>query len=191
MNLSRRMTAIALVSMLGVQVGPRFAYAENTMGYRQLSVEQAARLPNNHGALGLDVAPAKRIADSGMTFNLMEVKTVKAGSPGAAAGLQRGDQVIAVNGRVFPTVTAFAAYLKSMRPGTRITVDYIPAGGGPANAERVAVVVGKPAHSGTQYSQAAERPGGMSTRTKIGIGAAAVLGCYYLGCFSGSGSSPQ
>src|SRR3954463_1608546 len=38
------------------QLVPTVAYAENSMGYRVLSVEQAARLPNNNGALGLDIA---------------------------------------------------------------------------------------------------------------------------------------
>jgi len=47
------MTAVALASMLGAQLAPTVAYAENRMGYRILSVEQAARLPNNNGALGL------------------------------------------------------------------------------------------------------------------------------------------
>jgi S1-C subfamily serine protease len=194
MRFRRTMTGVALASMLTAQLVPTVAYAENQMGYRVLSVEQAARLPNNSGALGLDIAPAQRISDSGMTFALMQVKRVQAGSTAAQAGLQRGDQIIAVNGRVFPSSTAFAAYVRSMAPGNRINIDYIPAGGGPRNAERVAVVVGKPGSSGAQYAeaQAQEKSSGMSTRTKIGLGAAALLGCYYFGCFSGhSGSSSR
>jgi S1-C subfamily serine protease len=194
MRFRRTMTGVALASMLTAQLVPAVAYAENPMGYRVLSVEQAARLPNNSGALGLDIAPAQRISDSGMTFALMQVKRVQAGSTAAQAGLQRGDQIIAMNGRVFPNATAFAAYVRSMAPGNRINIDYIPAGGGPRNAERVAVVVGKPGSNGTQaqHAQAQEKSSGMSTRTKIGLGAAALLGCYYFGCFSGnSGSSSR
>jgi len=188
------MTAVALASMLTVQLASVVANAENSMGYRLVSAAQAARLPNNHGALGLDVAPAQPITDSGMTFALMRVKRAQAGSAAAQAGLQRGDQIIAVNGRVFPTITAFAGYMRSMAPGSRVHIDYIPAGGGPRNAERVAVIVGKAGSSGTQYAQAQakEQSSGISTRTKIGLGAAAVLGCYYFGCFSGgSGSSSR
>jgi hypothetical protein len=188
------MTGAALASLLTVQLVPSMAYAENPMGYRVLSIEQAARLPNNNGALGLDIAPAQRISDSGMTFALMQVKRVQTGSTAAQAGLQRGDQIIAVNGRVFPNATTFAAYVRSMAPGSRIEIDYMPAGGGPRDAERVAVVVGPPGYNGAQaqYGRAQEKSSGISTRTKIGLGAAALLGCYYFGCFSGnSGSSSR
>ena len=132
MRFRRTMTGIALASMLSAQLVPAVAHAENPMGYRVLSVEQAARLPNKSGALGLDIAPAQQISDSGMTFALMQVKRVQAGSTGAQAGLQRGDQIIAVNGRVFPSGTAFAAYVRSIAPGRRINIDYIPVGGGPS-----------------------------------------------------------
>jgi C-terminal processing protease CtpA/Prc len=188
MSVRRTVTAIALASMVSVQVAPAIAHAENAMGYRLVSTDQAARLPNNRGALGVDVAPAKQITDSGMTFDLMEVRRVKAGSAGEAAGLQRGDEIIAVNGRVFPSGNAFAMYLRSIRPGSRVTIDYIPAGRGPANAERVSLVMG----TGNQTQNAqTQAHSGMSTRTKIGLGAAAILGCYYMGCFSGSGSSAR
>jgi predicted metalloprotease with PDZ domain len=188
MKIRRTITAVALVSMLGVQMTPVIAHAENPMGYRLVTTQLASRLPNNQGSLGLDIAPARQISDPGMTFALMRVQRVRAGSPAAQAGFQRGDQIIAVNGRVFPTGTAFASYVQSMAPGSRVSIDYIPAGGGPRNAERVAVVVGKPGAGGTHYAQAQEQPQGMSTRTKIGLGAAALLGCYYFGCFSGSSS---
>jgi predicted metalloprotease with PDZ domain len=192
MRLRRTITGIALASMLTAQLVPAVAHAENPMGYRVLSVEQASRLPNKHGALGVDVAAAQRISDPSMTFALMQVKGVQRGSTAAQAGLQKGDQIIAVNGRVFPNATAFAAYVRSMAPGSRINIDYIPAGGGPRNAERVAVVIGKPGSNAAQHAQAQEQSSGMSTRTKIGLGAAALLGCYYFGCFSGgSGSSSR
>jgi len=177
--------------MLAVQLAPVVAHAENAMGYQLMSMSQAARLPDNHGTLGLDVARARQISSSGMSFALMQVRGVQPGSPAARAGFQQGDQVIAVNGRVFPTTTAFAAYLRSIPPGTRINIDYMPAGAGPANAERVALVVGKPGERRAQYASSSEQSSGMSKRTKLGLGAAAVIGCYYLGCFSGSGSSSR
>jgi hypothetical protein len=37
------------------------ARAENAMGYRLLSEQEAATLPHNHGALGLDVSRAQQI----------------------------------------------------------------------------------------------------------------------------------
>jgi len=124
--------------------------------------------------VGLDVAPARQISDAGMTFDLLRVERVRTGSPAEHAGFKTGDQIIAVNGRVFPTLAAFAAFMKSMAPGARANIDYIPAGGGPKNAERVALVVGKPGASGTQQGQAQEKSG-MSTRTKIGCGGAGLL----------------
>jgi len=196
------MTGIALASVLAAQLVPAAAYAENPMGYRVLPIEQASQLPNNHGALGLDIGPARQISDSGMTFILMQVKRVQAGSAGAQAGFRQGDQIIAVDGRVFPNAPAFAAYVRSMSPGSRVTIDYIPAGDGPREAERVAVTVGGPGYAGHSerrtheaqiqgQSSGQESPsGGISTRTKIGLTAAALLGCYYFGCFSaGSGST--
>ena len=56
--------------------------------------------------------------------------------------------------------------------------------------KRVALTVGKPGYSGTQYADSAEHKG-MSTRMKLGLGAATVLGCDYMGCFSESGSSSR
>jgi S1-C subfamily serine protease len=179
-----KVTAVALGSILAVQVAPVVAHAENAMGYRIFLMPQAAQLPDNHGSLGLDVGVARQSRD--LSFVLMQVRGVRAGSPGAHAGFQRGDQIIAVNGRVFPTATAFAAYLRSRPPGTRINIDYMPVGTGPQSAERVAVVVGQPSSNGAQYAQSSEQHKGMSTRMKLGLGAAAVLGCYYMGCFSGS-----
>jgi len=208
MRCRRGMTGIALAAMLAAQLAPMAAYAENSMGYRVLPAEQAARLPNNHGALGLDIGPAQQISDSGMNFVLMQVRRVQAGSAGAQAGFRQGDQIIAVDGRVFPNPAAFAAYVRSRTPGSRMSIDYMPAGGEPRDAERVAVTVGRPGSNGynetrTHEAQAREQSngqetrGGMSTRTKIGLGAAALLGCWYFGCFSGgsgaaaSGSSSR
>lgn len=64
-----------------------------------------------------------------MTFELLRVNGVRRGSPGAQAGLNGGDQIIAVDGRVFPSVAASAAYVGSVQPGRQIAVDTMPAGG--------------------------------------------------------------
>jgi PDZ domain len=186
-------TLVATSSLLLAGVAPGPARADNPMGYRLLSSQEAEGLPRNHGALGLDVERAQRITDSGMTFDIMRVKQVRRGSPGAQAGFQQGDQIIAVNGRVFPTIAAFAAYVGAMSPGTQATVDYIPTGGGPAQAQRVSVTVGgpgRPAQPSTNPDEG-KASAGLSTGTKvaIGVGAAALLGCYEMGCFSRKGAA--
>ena len=73
-----------------------------------------------------------------------------------------------------------------MQPGSQATIDYIPAGGGPQEAQRVAVAVGGAGETAPGRPGATNAPAGMSTGTKvaIGVGAAALLGCYELGCFS-------
>ena len=83
MKVSRKMTAVALASILTAQMTPMMARAENAMGYRLLSMEQAGHLPNNRGAVGLDVAAARQITEAGMTFDLMRVQRVQAGSAAA------------------------------------------------------------------------------------------------------------
>src|SRR5437762_14243531 len=79
---SRTVTALITASMLPVQWTPEPAYAENQMGYRLLSAQDASRLPRHHGALGMDVERAQQITDDGMTFDLIRVKQVRRGSPG-------------------------------------------------------------------------------------------------------------
>ena len=170
-------------------MAPSPAVAANPMGYRLLSPEEAASLQPRHGLLGLDVERAQQITDDAMTFDIIRVKQVRPGSAGAQAGLHPGDQIVAIDALVFPSVAAFAAYVGSRAPGSRANVDYIPAGGSPNQAQRVAAIVGG-------AGQAAPASGGMSTRTKIGIGAAALLGCYMAGCFSkhavpAGGAAPQ
>jgi membrane-associated protease RseP (regulator of RpoE activity) len=147
------------------------------MGYRLLSQEDGASLPHNGGALGMDIERAQHITDDGLAFDIIRVKQVRPGSPGAQAGFRAGDQIIAVDGRVFASLTAFGAYVGSLQPGTQIKVDYIPAGGGPQQAQRLVATVGQPGRAA---------PAGLSTGTKIaiGVGAAALFGCYELGCFS-------
>jgi hypothetical protein len=160
------------------------------MGYQLLSAGQAAGLPRNGGALGLEVGRAQQISSGGMTFELLQVKGVRRGSPGAQAGFNVGDKIIAADARVFPSVAAFAAYVGSVPPGRQITVDYMPAGGGPDQAQRVGVTVG--AAGGRSAASRPEGPPGqstgLSTSTKIaiGVGAAALFGRYKAGCFSRS-----
>jgi hypothetical protein len=176
--LHRVLAVMVLWPLLLSQMGGA-ATAENAVGYRLLSVDEAARLPRRGGTLGLEVERSEQISDSGMTFDLMRVKTVRPKSPAYQARFKVGDQVIAVDGQVFPTIAAFASYVGAVAPGSRIDVDYIPAGGDPAAAQRVKVMIGQPGSTG------------MSTGEKVAIGAAAAaLLCYKLDCFSHRGS-PQ
>lgn len=202
---NRTAAALFAASFLALQCAPMPASAENAMGYQLLSAQQAAGLPRRGGALGLDVGPGQRIVSGGMDFELLRVNGVRRGSPGAQAGFDVGDQIIAADGQVFPAVAAFAAYVGSVQPGRQITVDYIPVGGGPQQAQRVAVTVGAggQATPGTPVQQQpvqqqpvqqddADRSTGLSTGAKlaIGAGAAALFGCYQLGCFSRSQPEP-
>ena len=127
-----------LVTLRSAQV----AYADNPMGYRLLSQQEASNLPRNQGALGLDVERASQITDDGLTFDIIRIKQVHRGSSGAQAGFNIGDQIIAIDGRVFPSLATFAAYVGSTLPGRRINVDYIPTGGGPQQAQRITVLIG-------------------------------------------------
>ncbi len=178
--------ALLAASLVASQCLPSPALADNPMGYQLLSAQQAAGLPRRGGALGLNVGPGQRINDtSGMQFELLRVTGVRPNSAGAQAGLNVGDQIIAADGRVFPSVAAFAAYVGSMPPGRQINIDYMPAGGGPQQAQRVAVTVGAGGRA-VPTDQNEQARTGLSTGTKIaiGVGAAALLGCYELGCFS-------
>ena len=188
---NRTVVAIVAATFLSLQCLPGSALADNQMGYQLLSAEQAAGLPRNGGALGMDIGRAQQIADSGMTFDLLRVNGVRQGSSGAQAGFKVGDQIIAADGQVFQNVATFAAYVGSLQPGRQIAVDYIPANGGPQQAQRVAVRVG--AGGRAVPAQAEEQTHtGMSTGSKlaIGAGAAALFGCYKLGCFNRSAARP-
>ena len=77
------------------------------MGYRLLTQEDAASLPHNHGALGLDIERAQRITDDGLAFDLIRVKQARRGSPGAQGAL---------------VVTRFDEGLVSL-PGTSLRCD--------------------------------------------------------------------
>ena len=161
--------------------------AENRMGYQLFTAEQAVQLPRGGGVFGMDVSRGQVIADSGMRFELLKVEEVRRGSPAAQAGLGTGDQVIAVDGRVFPSVAAFAGYVGSLPPGRTISVDYLPRGEGPQNAQRVGVTLASPAGAALPSQQPAEpTEHGLSTGQKLALGAGAValFGCYEMGCFS-------
>ena len=121
--------------------GPMPARADNQMGYRLLSQQEAAGLPHNQGSVGLNVERSQQINDDGMTFEIIRVTQVRPNSAGARAGLKSGDQIIALDGRVFPSLIAFADYIGSAQPGSQMTVDFMPAGGGPQQAQRTAMIV--------------------------------------------------
>lgn len=190
--INRRLAAFTAACLLGAQCLPLPAHADNQMGYRLLSPQEAAQLPRNHGSLGLNIERAERINDGGMSFDLIRVTQVRRGSPGARAGFSRGDEIIAVDGRVFPSLATFAAYVGATPPGSQLTVDYIPAGGGPQQAQRVAVAIGAGQAAMSNRPMEAPAPSGMSTGTKVAIGAGAValLGCYEMGCFSRRSGTP-
>ncbi len=191
----RIVTALVLASFIGLQPGLAPAWADNQMGYRFLSAADADTLPKAGGTLGLNVGPGSEITSGGMTFRLLRVNTVKPGAAGAQAGFRKGDQIISVDGRVFPGVPAFADYVGSLPPGRQINVDFMPAGGGPQDAQRVTATLGGGA-AGSAPAVATAPPeaapgapasgGTLSTGTKVAIGAAAValFGCYKLGCFN-------
>jgi len=186
----RLLAPLTAASFLILQCVPQAARAENRMGYQLLSAQEAAGLPQNGGKLGLEVERAQQITDDGMTFDIMRVKTVRSGSAGEQAGFTVGDQIIAVDGRVFPTIATFAAYIGAMPSGRQVAVDYMPARRGPQQAQRVNVTIGPVGNMPGSYGQQAQENQpvrhGMSTGTKVAIGAGAValLGCYEAGCFT-------
>ncbi len=186
---NRTLAALVAVSFLSLP-----AMADNQMGYQLLSADQAAGLPRSGGKLGLQVGRAQQITSGGMTFDLLRVNGVGANSAGAQAGLKVGDQIIAVDGKVFPSVATFAAYVGSLPPAQHISIDYMPTGGGPQQAQRVGVTLG--GVRSAPVPQTSPQYQGLSTGTKlaIGVGAAALFGCYKVGCFSHKakpGSPPQ
>ena len=170
---------------------PPAANADNQMGYKVVSQQDISGLPRTHVTLGMDVERTQQVTSQDVTFDIIRVKSVRRGSPGEQAGLAPGDQIIAVNGRVFASLVAFAGYVGSLPSGSQATVDYMPAQGGPAQAQRVMVTL-VPAGQQTASNPSAPRSG-MSTGTKvaIGVGAAALFGCYEMGCFTRHRATPQ
>ncbi len=183
--LKHSITVLVVTSMIGLPLGLNPALADNPMGYKLLSADQASGLPRMGGALGMSVGPDKQITDDGMTFELLRVNGVGQNSAGGQAGFRTGDEIISVDGHVFPSVAAFAGYVGSIQPGRQISVDYIPAGGGPQQAQRIDVTLGEAGRPVPAQQQDVQAPaGGMSTGTKvaIGVGAAALL-CYKYHCY--------
>ena len=182
---NRPFAAFVAASFLAMQPLATPAFADNQMGYQMLTADQASALPKNGGKLGLNVGRAQQINSGGMTFELLRVNGVTPRSPGEQAGFKVGDQIISVDGKVFPSVAAFAGYVGSKRPSDTISVDYMPPSGGPKDAQRVTVTLAGPGQTSAQQDKPAQSTG-LSTGTKIAIGvsAAALFGCYKLGCFS-------
>lgn len=187
---NRVVAAFVAATLLSLQAAPP-AFADNQMNYQVLTADQANALPRNGAKLGLNVGRAQRVDSQGLSFDILKVNSVTSGSPGARAGFKVGDQIIAVDGKVFPSVAAFAAYIGSKRPDDRISVDYMPPSGGPKDAQRIDVTLAGANRATNPSSEA--KPGGLSTGTKIaiGIGAAALFGCYKFGCFSHRKPVPQ
>ncbi len=180
---NRRVPIVAL-ALFGLLCGPTTASAENQMGYQLQTSQASANLQRAGGSLGMKVGPEKEITSGGMTFEILKVEGVGRDSPAAQAGLAVGDQIIAVDGRVFPDIKAFAEYVGSIAPGRQLEVDYMPADGGPKQAQRVGVTVGEGGRAATPRQDVPKRTG-LSTGEKvaIGAGAIAVIGCYEAGCF--------
>jgi predicted metalloprotease with PDZ domain len=180
---NRVVAAFVAAAFLGLQAAPDPAYAENRMNYQLLTADQASALTKGGGRLGLNVSRADQITSSGLTFDLLRVNSVSTDSPGARAGFKVGDQIIAVDGKVFPSAAAFASYVGSKQPNDQISIDYMPPNSGPKDAQRVNVTMASADRSAPQPKPT--ESGGLSTGTKIaiGLGAAALFGCYKLGCF--------
>lgn len=183
----KRLSMLLAVGLCLQCAVPLAVRAENQMGYQLLSTQQAAGLPHNGGSLGMDIGRAQQITSGGMTFDVLQVRGIRQGSPAAQAGLNVGDELIAVDGQVFASVAAFAGYVGSVHPRQQLSVDYMPAGGGPQQAQRVLVTVGAGSRADTAGAPH-QASTGLSTGSKvaIGVGAAALFGCYEMGCFSHS-----
>lgn len=187
--IKRSAAAAFTTAFLTVQVLAGPAMADNQMNYSLLPAPEASQLPHGNGTLGLNVGRGQQITSGGLTFEVLKVNGVRSGSAGDRAGLRVGDQIIAVDGRVFPSVAAFAGYVGSKRSGDQISMDTIPRGGGPQQAQRIGVTLGGANGPVAQQNPSTPAPApstGLSAGTKvaIGVGAAALFGCYKIGCFS-------
>ena len=185
--INRTVAGLLASTVLAMQCVPALAQTQNQLGYTLITPQQAASLPKAGGALGMDIVTGEHINDGGLSFEMLKVKGVRVGTPGAQAGFHAGDQIVAADGHVFPSLLTFAAYVRSLPPGKLMAVDYIPAGGGPQQAQRVGVTVGDGGRAvAPAQADTAPEHQGLSTGTKIaiGVGAAALFGCYEMGCFS-------
>ncbi len=178
----KRKIAMVVAVLLGSQ---SLASADNKMGYKLETPEQASSLTKAGGSLGMKVGPKDDITSEGLTFQVLKVEGVVADSPASQAGLKVGDQIIAVDGHVFPNTRTFAEFVGSIEPGKQIDVDYMPENGGPKDAKRVGVTIGKGGHATKPKEDAPKSAAGLSTGDKvaIGVGAAAIFGCYEFDCF--------
>ena len=191
--MNRTAAGLLATAFFGMQCLPGMAQqTQNKMNYHLVTPQEAASLPSAGGALGMDIVSGQHIDDGGLSFELLRIKGVRVGTPGAQAGFHTGDQIIAADGRVFPTLQTFAAYVRSLPPGKLMAVDTIPAGGGPQQAQRIGVTVGNGGRA-VQPAQSSPEHEGLSTGTKvaIGVGAVALFGCYELGCFTRHQNSGQ
>ena len=182
----KRQIALVTAILIGSQSLAVVASADNKMGYRLETAADAASLTKAGGSLGMKVGPQDDIASEGLSFQVLKVEGVAADSAAAQAGLKVGDQIIAVNGRVFPNTRTFAEYVGSIKPGQEIEIDFMPQGAGPKDAKRVGVTVGEGGKAKSPAPDAPKSAGGLSTGEKvaIGLGAAAILGCYEYGCIA-------
>src|SRR3954447_12710637 len=107
--MARRFLKLALAaSLVSAQVLSGQAIAKNQTGYQLITAEEAARLPHNESLLGIQAGPGEQINSEDLNFELLKIQGVRPGSPGAKAGFKPGDQLIAVDGRVFANTQAFA-----------------------------------------------------------------------------------
>ncbi len=180
--------AVIAAAMVWAPLAPALAQPANPMHYTLLTPQQAQGLPSRGGALGMEIGRGQQISSGGLSFQLMRIKGVRVDTPGSQAGFRTGDQIVAVDGHVFPDTSSFAAYIRSQPPGKLISMDYIPAGGGPQQAQRVGVTVG----DGSRAVAPAQASGGLSTGEKLAIGAGAValFGCYEMGCLNRNRTAP-
>lgn len=183
--MSDKATSTLAAILLSVQLAMAMpALADNPMGYRLVSPEEAAALPHGSAALGLDVGRAERITSNGLSFDLLLVKVARPGTPAARAGLKAGDEIIAVDGTVFSTVAAFASYIGSLDKAGRVAIDYIPSGGGPQQAQRLVVKLGSRGGDSSRSADLGHTGLSIGEKIAIGAGAAALIGCYEYGCLS-------
>ena len=115
---ARLASALAVFALAAVPA----ARAENRLNYQLLDDQQAVQLTRGGGSIGMDVGRGQVIRDTDVTFELLRVQSVRPGTPAAKAGLSAGDQVIAVEGRVFASVAGFASFIGSLPPGRTVAV---------------------------------------------------------------------
>jgi len=184
--MAQRAIALCLAASMFSAQALTPALADNQMGYQLVTAEQAAGLPHSNGLLGIQAGAGQQINSKDLNFELLKIQGVRPGSPGAKAGFKPGDQLIAIDGRVFANTQAFANFVGSIAPGRHVTIDYMPAGTGPKAAKRVDVQLASRDGAVAAEPGSESEKAGMSRGKKIAIGAAAIalFGCYKFGCFS-------